>query len=666
MEKNIEILSINTMRMLSIDMVEKAKSGHPGLPLGAAPMAYVIWSKFLKHNPKNPLWRGRDRFILSAGHGSALLYSLLHLSGYGVSMEDLKQFRQFGSVTPGHPEYGITPGVEATTGPLGQGFAVGVGMAIAEKALAQCFNRKEIKPVNHRVYAIVSDGDLMEGVTSEAASLAATLKLGRLIYLYDDNDISIEGDTRIAFTENVRARFEAYGWQVQEVSDGNDVGAIENAVSLAVEDEEKPSLIIIRTRIGFGSPKEGSAGAHGEPLGAENVKKTKEFFGFPADKDFYVPEEVRAHFNEIAEKGASEEKEQDEVMKMYRKEYPKEYDLLERHQSGSINEELLENLEFFEAGTKTATRTASGKIMNLIEKYFAGLMGGSADLAPSTKTELKDGGSFGISGLCSRNIHFGVREHAMAAITNGMALHGGLIPYCATFLAFSDYMRPAIRLAAIMQCRSIFIFTHDSIGLGEDGPTHQPVEHIPSLRLIPGLTVIRPADANETVAAWYYAVTAKKPVCLILARQDVPVLDNNGNRVFEGALRGAYIVYGNGEKPDIIIAATGSEVHVAVEAAEKAAGKGINARVVSMPSVELFNSQEKEYRESVIPSGIKKRLVVEAASPVYWRWLAGDEGGVIGVEKFGASAPGVVVMEKYGLCAANVLERLEKMVRQEA
>lgn len=664
MEKNIETLSINTIRMLSIDMVEKAKSGHPGLPLGAAPMAYVVWSRFLRHNPKNPAWRGRDRFILSAGHGSALLYSLLHLSGYQVPLDDLKQFRQYGSITPGHPEHSLTPGVEATTGPLGQGFAMGVGMAIAEKALSQCFNRKGIKPVNHHIYAIVSDGDLMEGVTSEAASLAATLKLGRLIYLYDDNDISIEGNTSLSFTENVKGRFEAYGWHVQEVEDGNDTAAIEKAVAAAKEKEDKPSLIIIRTKIGYGSPKEGTASVHGEALGIDNVKKTKEFFGFPPDKDFYVPEEVRAHFKDIAEKGALKEKKWNEEISRYMKEYPVEAGLLEKYLSGNINEELLKNLEFFEAGTKTATRTASGKTMNLIEKYFTEFMGGSADLAPSTKTELKGMGSFGISELCSRNIHFGVREHAMGAITNGMALHGGLIPYCATFLAFSDYMRPAIRLAAIMQCHSIFVFTHDSIGLGEDGPTHQPVEHLPSLRLIPGMTVIRPADANETVAAWYYAVTAKKPVCLVLTRQDLPVLENKGNMVFNGALKGAYTVYGDSEKPDIIIIATGSEVHISVEAAKKASGKGIKARVVSMPSVELFKAQETAYRESVIPSEIKKRLIVEAAAPVYWHWLAGDEGEILGVEKFGASAPGNVVLEKYGFSADNILDKIEKSVKK--
>ncbi len=661
MDKNIETLSINTIRMLSIDMVEKARSGHPGLPLGAAPMAYVIWSKFLKHNPKNPSWRGRDRFILSAGHGSALLYSLLHLSGYDVSMEDLKQFRQYGSITPGHPEHGLTPGVEATTGPLGQGFAMGVGMAIAEKTLSQCFNRKGIKPVNHHIYAIVSDGDLMEGVTSEAASLAATLKLGRLIYLYDDNDISIEGDTGLAFTENVRGRFEAYGWHVQEVEDGNDTAAIEGAVKAAKENEEKPSLIIIRTKIGYGSPKEGSASVHGEALGPDNVKKTKEFFGFPSDRDFYVAEEVRAHFKDIAEKGALEEKKWNEETERYMKEYPAEADLLEKYLSGNINEELLKNLEFFEPGQKIATRTASGKTMNLIEKYFTEFMGGSADLSPSTKTELKGKGSFGISGLCSRNIHFGVREHAMAAIINGMALHGGLIPYCATFLTFSDYMRPAIRIAAIMQCHSIFVFTHDSIGLGEDGPTHQPVEHLPSLRLIPGLTVIRPADANETVAAWYCAITAKKPVCLILTRQDLPVLDNKDNMVFKGALKGAYIVYGGNERPDVIIIATGSEVHISIEAAKKALDKGINVRVVSMPSFELFKAQEESYRGSVIPSEIKKRLVVEAAAPGCWHWLAGDEGEILGVEKFGASAPGEVVLEKYGFSVGGILERIKKL-----
>ncbi|HDQ26672.1 MAG TPA: transketolase [bacterium] len=657
MSGTIEQLAINTIRALSIDMVERAKSGHPGMPLGAAPMAYTLWAKFLKHNPKNSKWHNRDRFVLSAGHGSALLYSLLHLFGYEVSMDGLKKFRQFGSVTPGHPEYGLTPGVEATTGPLGQGFAMGVGMAIAEKTLADCFNRKGCKIIGHHTYGIVSDGDLMEGISSEAASLAATLKLGKLIYLYDDNEVSIEGGTGLAFTENVRCRFEAYGWHTRQVSDGNDIYAIEAAIREAKEKKDMPSLIIVSTKIGYGSPKQGTAAVHGEPLGPEGVKTTKEFFNLPTDREFHVPDEVRAHFSALAEGGEKEERKWGEEVRAYIRDYPQEAELLDKYLSGNINKELLKNLEFFDAGQSIATRAASGKTMNLIEKYFSEFIGGSADLAPSTKTALQGYGSFGISGLCSRNIHFGVREHAMGAITNGMALHGGLIPYCATFLVFSDYMRPAIRLGALMKTHSIFVFTHDSIGLGEDGPTHQPVEHLSSLRLIPGLTVIRPADANETTAAWYYAIVNKRPVVLVFTRQDVPVLDREKYGIFEGVLKGAYVLEGEGERPDIMLIATGSEVHIALDAASKLKEKGIKPRVVSMPSVEIFEAQDREYRESVLPAGVKKRVIIEAAATGFWHKYAGDCGAVIGIDRFGASAPGKTVMEKYGFTADNIVNK---------
>ncbi len=659
---NRDEICINTLRMLSVDMVERAKSGHPGLPLGAAPMIYTLYSKFIKHNPADPKWHDRDRFILSAGHGSALLYSLLHLYGYGISLDDLKNFRQLKSITPGHPEYNLTPGVEATTGPLGQGFAMGVGMAIAEKTLAGCFNKKGHSIIDHYIYGIVSDGDLMEGVASEAASLAGTMKLGRIIYLYDDNGISIEGPTELSFTENVKARFEAYGWHTVTVADGNNTYDIESAVKEAREEKEMPSLIIVNTKIGFGSPAQGTAQVHGEPLGKENVKKTKQYFGWPEEPDFYVPKEAAEKFMELAKAGAEAQREWEERVEVYKSAFPKEKWLLDKYLTGSVNKDLIKNLQFFTAGEKISTRAASGKVMNVIEKYMTEFMGGSADLAPSTKTELKGQGSFGISGMCSRNIHFGVREHAMAAIVNGMALHGGIIPYAATFLIFSDYMRPAVRLAALMKAHSIFVFTHDSIGLGEDGPTHQPVEQLPSLRMIPGLTVIRPADANETVAAWYTAVSEKRPFALVFTRQDLPVLDNEKYKVFENAQKGGYVLEQGGQKPDVLIIATGSEVHPALKAAELLRAKHISARVVSLPSYEIFLRQPEAYRESVIPAHLNKRIVVEASHPAFFKGLAGDRGIVIGIEKFGMSAPGGALMEHYGMTAENIAAKALEII----
>ncbi|MCX8093198.1 MAG: transketolase [Candidatus Goldbacteria bacterium] len=662
--KEIEQLSINTIRILASDMVENAKSGHPGMPLGAAPMAFTLFAKFLKHNPENPKWFDRDRFILSAGHGCALLYSLLHLCGYGLTIEDLKSFRKFKSKTPGHPEYGVTPGVEATTGPLGQGFAMGVGMAIAEKALSDCFNKENFKIIDHYTYAIVSDGDLMEGITSEAASLAGTLKLGKLIYLYDDNDITIEGNKTLAFTENVRERFDAYGWHTQYVVDGNDTDAIYNAIENAKKEKNKPSLIIIRTHIGYGSPKQDTASVHGEPLGEEALKKTKEFFKFPVDKFFYIPEEVYKYFNNLKAKWKKENEEWNKLFMSYKEQYPSEADLLEKYINGNINKELLNNLKFFEKDEvkKIATRFASGKTMNLIEKYFTEFMGGSADLAPSTKTYLEGFGSLGISKSCARNIHYGVREHAMGAITNGIALHGGIIPYCATFLAFSDYMRPAIRLSAIMQTHSIFVFTHDSIAVGEDGPTHQPVEQLSSLRMIPGLTVIRPADANETVAAWYLAITNKRPVCIILTRQEVPVLDYKKYKIFEGVLRGAYILETD-DNPDIIIIATGSEVHLALSVYPILKEKGIKSRIISMPSYEIFNLQDNEYKNFILPDNIRKRLIIECGSPYFWYHLAKD-GEVFGVNKFGASGNYKDVYENYGFTTENILNKIYEILKR--
>jgi transketolase len=653
-KQDIDQLTIDTIRLLSVDMVEKAKSGHPGLPLGAAPFVYTLWSKFLSINPSNPVWMNRDRFILSAGHGCALLYSLLHLAGFDISVDDLKAFRQWGSITPGHPEYGRTPGVEATTGPLGQGFAMGVGMAIAERSLAGCFNKPGFKLIDHYTYAVVSDGDLMEGVASEAASLAGTLKLEKLIYLYDDNDI----------TENVKERFDSYNWHTQVVADGNNIKAVEAAISRAKKQAERPSLIIIRTKIGYGSPKQGDASVHGEPLGWDAARRTKEFFGFDPDKTFYIPAQVDRNFDRLRKKWAKQEEAWNELFAEYKEKYPKEAKLLEKYISGHINRNLKPNLlPFAVSDGPMATRTASGKVMNQVELYMTEFIGGSADLAPSTKTLLNGHGSFGIAGMCERNLHFGVREHAMGAIINGMALHGGLIPYSATFLTFSDYMRPPIRLAALMQTHSIFIFTHDSIGLGEDGPTHQPVEQLSALRLIPGLTVIRPADANETVAAWYRAITAKKPTVLVFTRQDLPVLDAAKYGIIENAQKGGYCLADCAGKPDVLLIATGSEVHLAMGAREKLFAKGIKARVVSMPSYEIFMAQPDAYRESIIPAAVKKRLIIEAGSTPFWRGLAGDAGDVLGIDIFGASAPGKVVMEKYGFTVDNVVAKAEALFK---
>ncbi len=655
---SIDQLSIDTLRLLSVDMVEKAKSGHPGMPLGAAPFVYTLWGKFLKHNPQSPRWYNRDRFILSAGHGCALLYSLLFLSGSGLTMDDLKAFRQWGSKTPGHPEYGVTAGIDATTGPLGQGFAMGVGMAIAERAMAGCFNKPGYNIIDHYTYVVVSDGDLMEGIASEAASLAGTLKLGKLIYLYDDNDISIEGKSSLAFTENVKERFDSYGWNTQVIKDGNNTSAVEEAITKAREHRHRPSLIIIRTNIGYGSPKQGDPSVHGEPLGWDAARKTKEFFGFDPDKSFYVPQEVTNNFEKMKKKWATEEAAWNKFFESYKKAYPKEAKLLEKYIVGHINRNLKENLLPFKIEDgPMATRTASGKVMNQIELYMTEFIGGSADLAPSTKTMLNGHGSFGIAGMCERNLHFGVREHAMGAIVNGMALHKGLIPYSATFLSFSDYMRPALRLAAIMQTHSIFIFTHDSIGLGEDGPTHQPVEHLSSLRLIPDLTIIRPADANETVGAWYYAIVTKKPIVLVFTRQDLPIIDEKKYNVIENTQKGGYTLNDCTGKPEILLIATGSEVQLAMGVHEKLLARGIKARVVSMPSYEIFMAQPAQYRESIIPANVKKRLIIEAGSTPFWRGLAGDSGDVVGVDTFGASAPGKIVMEKYGFTVDNVLAK---------
>lgn len=657
-DKKLDQLSVKTIRMLAVDMVERAGSGHPGLPLGAAPMAYVLWTRYLRHNPDHPDWPDRDRFILSAGHGSTLLYALLHLSGYGLSLNDLKRFRQWQSRTPGHPEYGLVPGVEATTGPLGQGFAMGVGMAIAEAYLADSFNRPGINLVDHYTYALVSDGDLMEGVSGEAASLAGTLALGKLIYLYDDNGISIEGSTDITFTDDVSRKFQACGWQVIRVSDGNDLDSIDTAIHNARGETEKPSLIMVRTHIGYGSPKQDTAAAHGEPLGAEACQQTKKHFGWPLEPDFNIPDKVLDHFNHFMDHGREAEKEWHSVFTEYKKAYQDEANRFQRQMDNLLPLNWKTALpSFHPEDGPIATRSASGKVINSVAEKLSNLVGGSADLAPSTKTLLSGYPDFGSGLLGARNMRFGVREHAMGAIINGMALHGGLIPYGATFFVFSDYMRPALRLAALMDINSRFIFTHDSVGVGEDGPTHQPVEHLASLRAIPGFTLIRPADANETCAAWVAALEAKGPVALILSRQKLPILDTKVYPVYEGVAKGAYILADAAGNPDLIIIATGSEVHLALEAKQVLDQEGIAVRVVSMPSWEVFLKQAEDYQDQVLPPRITARLAVEAGSSFGWRRWVGPYGDIISIDEFGASAPGPEIMKHFGLTVENIVAR---------
>jgi transketolase len=652
-------LCVNTIRMLSADGVEKANSGHPGMPMGAAGMAYVLWTRFLRHNPLNPKWPDRDRFVLSAGHGSMLLYSLLHLTGYDLSMEELMNFRQWGSQTPGHPEYGLAPGVETTTGPLGQGFANGVGMAIAERYLAAHFNQPGHVIVDHYTYGIAGDGDLMEGVSHEAASLAGHLGLGKLIYFYDDNHISIEGGTEIAFTENRTARFEAYGWHVQTVNDGNDLGAIEAAITEAQKETGRPSLIAVRTNIGYGSPnKQDKAVAHGEPLGTEEIRLTKENLEWPIDPPFLIPDEASTHFRQAIDKGKALEDRWQEDFSSFKKTNPelaKEWDLW---MHGTLPEGWDRDIPVFPADPKgMATRVASGGVLNAVASRLPNLLGGSADLAPSNKTEIKGEKDFQADFYEGRNLRFGVREHALGSILNGMALHGGLMPYGGTFLVFSDYMRPAIRLAALMNLKVIYVFTHDSIGLGEDGPTHQPIEHLSSLRAIPNLTVIRPCDANETAEAWRCAIEAKKgPVALALSRQGLPILDRAIFSPASGLSRGAYILHDTKDgKPDVILIATGSEVAIALEAYEKLEEKGVKTRVVSMPSWELFDKQPEDYQCQILPSEIKCRVAVEAGVKQGWHRYVGSTGEVIGLDRFGASAPYKVLYEKFGLTVDRVV-----------
>jgi transketolase len=657
-QMELQDLSINTIRFLAADAVEKAKSGHPGTPMGLAPLAYVLWQVFLKHNPKNPKWPNRDRFILSAGHASMLLYSLLYLTGYKLTLEDIKQFRQWGSRTPGHPEYGHTPGIETTTGPLGQGFANGVGMAMAERFLGAYFNREGLHIVDHYTYCIASDGDMMEGITSEAASLAGNLELGKLIYFYDNNHITIEGSTDLAFSEeNVKKRFEAYGWQVLVGSNGNDIDSIEHLIKCAQSEEKKPSLIIVRTHIGYGSPKQDTAAAHGAPLGEEDLKLAKQKLNWPLEPAFYVPPEVLSHFREALKNGEEAEKEWNTLFEKYTQEFPKFARQWHKFMEGELPEGWDKDIPVFDPKNgPMATRTASGEVLNAVAAGIPNLIGGSADLAPSTDTYLKGLGDFLKYDHKGRNLHFGVREHAMGAILNGMCLHGGIIPFGATFLIFSDYMRPPIRLAALMNIPTIFVYTHDSIGLGEDGPTHQPVEQLIALRAIPNITVIRPADANETREAWVHALTNHKgPVVLVLARQKVPVLDQKKYGSAKDLNKGAYVLSASQTPPQLILIATGSEVALALAAQEKLAEQHISSSVVSMPSWELFDAQPQEYKDKILPPSIKARLAIEAASPKGWRDYVGMEGDTIAINRFGASAPGPVVMEKLGFTVENVV-----------
>lgn len=658
-------LCINTIRALAMDAVQKAGNGHPGTPMGAATMAYALWDRVLRHNPTNPDWANRDRFILSAGHASLLLYSLLHLTGYDLSLDQIKAFRQWDSKTPGHPEYHLTPGVEATTGPLGQGFAMGVGMALAERFLAERFNRPGHEIVDHYVYGIVSDGDLMEGVAHESASLAGTLGLGKLIYLYDDNGITIEGSTDLAFTENVGDRFQALGWHVQRV-DGNDLDAVIAALEQAKAETAQPSLIAAKTTIAFGSPnKAGTAEAHGAALGEAEVSLTKEALGWPAEPSFFVPEEASAEMRRAVERGKTWERDWQQSLAAHAKAYPEDARLFQAAVRGELPEGWDADLPSFNQNDgPMATRVASGRVLNSAAQGLPTLLGGSADLMPSNSTDLKGLGEFNSANWSGRNIHFGVREHAMGAIVNGMSLHGGVLPFGATFFIFTDYMRPAIRLAALMNIHSMFVLTHDSVGLGEDGPTHQPVEHLASLRAMPNLTVFRPADANETSAAWRLMIERGGPSLLVLTRQNLPIIDDT-SRVLVGVERGAYIVEEAASgKPDVILIATGSEVALALRSRELMTNLGLDARVVSMPSWQVFEEQPQEYKNQVLPSAIAARVSIEAGSTLGWERYVGEGGGMIGIDHFGASAPGGVLFERFGFTPERVVERAQAVTKQ--
>ncbi|MFN2145824.1 MAG: transketolase [Anaerolineales bacterium] len=657
-QTSLQSRAINTIRFLSVDGVQKANSGHPGLPMGAADMAYTIYTRHLHHNPRNPHWFNRDRFVLSGGHGSMLVYSLLHLTGYDLSLDDLKNFRQWGSITPGHPEYGLTPGVETTTGPLGQGFANGVGMAIAAEHLAARFNKPGHKLVDHYIYAIVTDGDLMEGVASEAASLAGHLKLGRLIYLYDDNKISIDGSTDITFTEDRMKRFEAYQWHTQTVADGHDVEAIDAAIQAAKADP-RPSIISVKTTIGYGLPtRAGTSKAHGEPPGEEELRGAKQALGWPLEPDFYIPEDVAEFFLQAVETGAKLEADWDKTVAAYTAEYPEMGAELERILAGKLPANWQDALPKFDADVKgMATRAASGKVINALAPVIPDLLGGSADLAPSNKTWIDGEDYFHPGAYGGRNFHFGVREHGMGAIVNGMSLYPGMIPYGGTFLVFSDYMRGALRVGALSHYHTIWVFTHDSIGLGEDGPTHQPVEHAAALRAMPNMTVIRPADANEVAEAWRAAILNQHgPTALLLSRQGVPTLDREKYAPAAGLQKGAYVLadLGDGD-PEIILMSTGSEVQLIVEAGEKLAAEGKRVRLVSFPSWELFASQDKAYRDSVLPPAVTARVSIEAGVSMGWERWVGDLGRIIAVNRYGASAPWKTVYQEFGITVDAVV-----------
>ena len=658
---NLDVKCINAIRVLAADAIQKSNSGHPGLPLGAASMAYTLWTK-MNHNGKNPDWKNRDRFVLSAGHGSMLEYSLLHLFGYGITVDDIKEFRQWGSKTPGHPEYGHTKGVEITTGPLGQGICNAVGFAIAEAKLADKFNRDGFNIVDHYTYAITGDGCLMEGISSEASSLAGTLGLGKLILLYDSNNITIEGDTDVAFTEDVAKRYEAYGWQVLNIEDGNDIDAISKAIDEAKAETEKPSIIIVKTQIGYGCPaRQGSAKAHGEPLGADNIKEMKEVMKWEAE-DFFIPQDVYTNMETYIANGENAEQNWNELFAKYEEAYPELAAEYKKWHDLDVTDELLNSEEFWKFEKGCATRQSSGDVLNRLTSFIPNLMGGSADLAPSNKSDMKNTGFFSKEDRSGQNIHFGVREHAMAAISNAIAAHGGLKAYCATFFVFSDYMKGAMRLSSLMNLPVTYILTHDSIGVGEDGPTHQPIEQLAALRSLPNMTVFRPADSNETAAAWFYAVTNKTtPTSLVLTRQNLPLYDIDG----KVALKGAYILKDSQkETPDVILMASGSEVELIMGAADELVKKGIDARVVSMPSFELFEAQSAEYKESVLPNAVRNRVAVEAASSFGWYKYVGLDGEVIALDHFGASAPASILFKKFGFTVENVVETALRVVNK--
>lgn len=663
---SVDQLSINTIRTLAIDAIEKANSGHPGMPMGAAPMAHVLWSRFMKVNPSNPKWINRDRFVLSAGHGSMLLYSMLHLMKYDVSLEDLHNFRQWGSKTPGHPEFGHTAGVDATTGPLGQGIAMAVGMAMAEKHLAAVYNRDKFDIVDHFTYVICGDGDLMEGVSSEASSLAAHLKLGKMIVLYDSNDISLDGELSRSFSENVAQRYQAYGWQYLRVEDGNDLAAIEAAIAEAKKDLDRPTLIEVKTVIGYGSPNKGGSNAsHGAPLGKEEVKLTKQNYEWHHENEFHVPEEVASLYAGLADAGQKAEAAWNDLFAAYAKAYPELAQQFQTAAQGHLPAGWDSHLPVYEAGAKLATRVASGNAINALASSIPFFLGGSADLAHSNNTVIKEAGNFLPGSYEGRNIWFGVREFAMGAALNGMALHGGLKVYGGTFFVFSDYLRPAIRLSALMKQPVVYVFTHDSIAVGEDGPTHEPIEQLASLRAMPGLTVLRPADAVETNEAWKYAVSrTDEPVVLVLTRQNLPVLPETLANAAEGVSKGAYVLAdAPSGKPQLILIATGSEVSLVMQAREQLLSRGIEARVVSMPSWNLFERQSQEYRDAVLPPSVKARLAVEMGSPMGWERYVGDGGNVLGINRFGASAPGERIMKEYGFTVENVVAKAEKLLK---